>query len=191
MSDDTVARVASEGVVRVVPAAIAATGVGLALEAGGYFPRAGIWGGGLLFWVAPLAAALRPPPSRDRRVGGVAPAGAQPRRARPPDRGPLRGGSCARATTGGPARDVQPRRRPRDRGRPHRPRPPRSAPARADPDRAPARAAGGSTRRRRPLGRAAQRDADGRRYRCAAGRAWRDGGRRRGNLGIPRAQQGR
>src|SRR6266550_6788064 len=68
MSDDTVARVASEGVVRVVPAAIAATGAGLALEAGGYFPRAWIWSGVVLLWIAALAAAFRTPLSIDRRA---------------------------------------------------------------------------------------------------------------------------
>ena len=68
MSDDTVARVASEGVVRVVPAAIALTGAGLALEAGGYFPRAWIWSGVVLLWIAALAAAFRTPLSLDRRA---------------------------------------------------------------------------------------------------------------------------
>jgi hypothetical protein len=68
MSDDTVARVASEGVVRVVPAAIAATGAGLALEAGGYFPRAWIWSGVVLLWIAALAGAFRTPLSIDRRA---------------------------------------------------------------------------------------------------------------------------
>jgi hypothetical protein len=68
MSDDTVARVASEGVVRVVPAAIAVTGAGLALEAGGYFPRAWIWSGVVLLWIAALAAAFKTPLSIDRRA---------------------------------------------------------------------------------------------------------------------------
>ena len=68
MSDDTVARVASEGVVSVVPAAIALTGAGLALEAGGYFPRAWIWSGVVLLWIAALAAAFRTPLSIDRRA---------------------------------------------------------------------------------------------------------------------------
>src|SRR4051812_11952923 len=68
MSDDTVARVASEGVVRIVPAAIAATGAGLALEAGGYFPRAWIWSGVVLLWIAALAGAFRTPLSIDRRA---------------------------------------------------------------------------------------------------------------------------
>jgi hypothetical protein len=75
MSDDTVARVASEGVVSVVPAAIALTGAGLALEAGGYFPRAWIWSAVVLLWIAALAAAFRTPLSLDRRgavfVGAV------------------------------------------------------------------------------------------------------------------------
>src|SRR6476661_5217525 len=68
MSDDTVARVASEGVVSVVPAAIALTGAGLALEAGGYFPRAWIWSAVVLLWIAALAAAFRTPLSLDRRA---------------------------------------------------------------------------------------------------------------------------
>jgi hypothetical protein len=68
MSDDTVARVASEGVVSVVPAAIALTGAGLALEAGGYFPRAWIWSGVVLLWIAALAAAFRTPLSLDARA---------------------------------------------------------------------------------------------------------------------------
>src|SRR4051794_41661655 len=76
MSDDTVARVASEGVVRVVPAAIALTGAGLALEAGGYFPRAWIWSGVVLLWIAALAAAFRMPLSLDRRAAGFLRAGA-------------------------------------------------------------------------------------------------------------------
>ena len=54
MSDDTVARVGSEGVVSVVPAAIALTGAGLALEAGGYFPRAWIWSRPRCFAFSPI-----------------------------------------------------------------------------------------------------------------------------------------
>src|SRR2546423_14321262 len=76
MSDDTVARVALEGVVRVVPAAIALTCAGLALEAGGYFPRAWIWSGVVLLWIAALAAAFRTPLSIDRRGARLLRAGA-------------------------------------------------------------------------------------------------------------------
>ena len=61
-------RVASDGLARVVPAALAATGAGLALEAGGYFPRAWVWSGVVLLWVAALAAAFRTPFSIDRRA---------------------------------------------------------------------------------------------------------------------------
>ena len=61
-------RVASDGLARVVPAALAATGAGLALEAGGYFPRAWVWSGVVLLWVAALAAAFRTPLSIDRRT---------------------------------------------------------------------------------------------------------------------------
>src|SRR5712691_7615789 len=68
LRDDTVARVAPEGVARVVPAAIAATGAGLALEAGGYFPRAWVWSGVVLLWIAALAGAFRMPLSIDRRA---------------------------------------------------------------------------------------------------------------------------
>ena len=59
---------APEGVARVVPAAIAATGVGLALESGGYFPRAWIWSGVVLLWIAALAGSFRTPLSIDRRA---------------------------------------------------------------------------------------------------------------------------
>ena len=61
-------RVASDGLARVVPAALAATGAGLALEAGGYFPRAWVWSGVVLLWVAALAAAFRTPLSIEMRA---------------------------------------------------------------------------------------------------------------------------
>jgi hypothetical protein len=61
---------------RVVPAAIAATGAGLALEAGGYFPRAWVWSGVVLLWIAALAGAFGMPLAIDRRaaifLGGLA-----------------------------------------------------------------------------------------------------------------------
>ena len=62
------ARVASQAPARVVPAAIAATGAGLALEAGGYFPRNWVWSSVVLLWIAALAVALREPLSLDRRA---------------------------------------------------------------------------------------------------------------------------
>src|SRR5712691_5972386 len=68
LRDDTVARVAPEGVARVVPAAIAATGAGLALEAGGYFPRAWVWSAVVLLWIAALAGAFRTPLAIGRRA---------------------------------------------------------------------------------------------------------------------------
>lgn len=43
----------------VVPGALTATTVGLALESGGYFPRAWIWSGVVLCWLAALALMLR------------------------------------------------------------------------------------------------------------------------------------
>jgi hypothetical protein len=71
-----VARVAPQAPARVVPAAIAATGAGLALEAGGYFPRNWVWSSVVLLWIAALAVALREPLSLDRRaavyLGGFA-----------------------------------------------------------------------------------------------------------------------
>jgi hypothetical protein len=55
------ARVAPGALARVAPAAaIAAVGAGLGLESGGYFPRAWIWSGVVLLWIAALTGALRP-----------------------------------------------------------------------------------------------------------------------------------
>jgi hypothetical protein len=69
VADDYGARVAPGALARVVPAAaIAAIGGGLALEAGGYFPRAWVWSGVVLLWVAALAGAFRTPLELDRRA---------------------------------------------------------------------------------------------------------------------------